>query len=142
MNNKRIISICLLIAAALLFLNYVKNKSDYRQKMVLAHEMHNVLNHLMVDLYNARKDSIKDVPADGRWYDKIAFEDFRHGALQYTLSAEHLWRVSAGQRVLIADHISHLRIRHKPQTPDIWEVQIEAKQNVSLVSNFKIRIAH
>ena len=51
----------------------IKNKEDYHQKIVLAQEIHKVLEHLMFDLYDARENTIQDVPADGQWHNRIAF---------------------------------------------------------------------
>ena len=50
-----------------------KDKEDYRQKIILAHEIHKVLDHLMFDLHEARENTIYDVPANGQWYSRIVF---------------------------------------------------------------------
>ena len=120
----------------------IKDKEDYRRKIVLAGEIHKVLERLMFDLYGAGVSSIQDVPADGEWHDRIAFAHPGQGAGEYQLQGGHLWRMSAGQASLIADHIGRLRIRRQKEDPDILEVQIEARDDVSLLSNLKIRIRH
>jgi hypothetical protein len=145
MNKMRIIFICLFIGIFVLivypFLK-VKNKEVYRQKIVLAQEIRKSLDHLMPDLYTVSADAIKDVPADGQWYDQITFEDARQGVVVYKLRAGHLWRLIQGHDLLIARDIGALRVRRQKETPDILEVQIEAKNNVTLVSNVRIRIRH
>ena len=145
MNKIKIIFIGLLIGcfvlAALISLK-IQNKEDYRQKTVLAQEIRKALDHLMTDLYDARENTIQGVPADGKWYNRIAFEHVRLGALEYVLRGGHLWCLNKDKAVLIADDIGALRIRRQKETPDILEVQIEARNNVALVSNFKVRIRH
>jgi len=145
MNKKRIIFVCLciglIVLTALVGLK-IKNKEDYRRKIVLAGEIHKVLDHLMFDLYGAGANSIQDVPADGEWHHRIAFAHPGQGRGEYQLQGGHLWRKSEGQASLIADHIGQLLIRRQKETPDILEVQIEAKDGVSLLSHLKIRIRH
>ncbi|MBF0503709.1 MAG: hypothetical protein HQL14_01275 [Candidatus Omnitrophica bacterium] len=145
MNKIKIICAFLLIgllALMIVIFFKVKNKEDYHQKVILAHEIRKALDHLMFDLREAREDTIQDVPADGRWHGRIAFEHTGQGALEYELKNEHLWRLNKGQAVLIADHIGGLFIRRQSQAPDILEVQIKAQNGVLLVSNFKVRIRH
>ena len=145
MNKIRIIFVGLLIVCFILtalILLKIKNKEDYRQKTVLAHEIHKALDYLMVDLYDARGNTIQDLPADGKWYNRIAFEGARLGALEYVLKERHLWRLNNNHALLIADDIGGLRIRRQKETPDILEVQLEAEKNVELISNFKVRIRH
>ena len=80
------------------------------------------------------------LPADGLWHNRIAFDQAQQGPLEYIIKDGHLLRINDGKTLLIADNISDLRIRRQKTTPDILEVQIEAQNNVSLVSNLKIRI--
>ena len=108
--------------------------------MVLAQDIRKVLGSLMVDLQDARESSIQDVPADGQWHHRFAFENTRQGPLEYLIKDGHLLRINGGKTVLIADNINDMHIRRQKETPDILEVQIEAQKNVSLVSNLRIRI--
>jgi hypothetical protein len=143
MKKIKIIYICLFIPffilMALAFLK-IKHNEEFQQKAVLAREIHKVLGSLMFDLSQARENSIQDVPADGLWHDRIAFFQIRQGPLEYLIKEGHLLRINNGESLLIADNIADLRIRRQKQTPDILEVQIKAQKNVSLFSNFKVRV--
>jgi len=146
MNKIKILSVCLSIglcvAAACVFFK-IKSKDDYRQKTILAQEIHKVLEHLMFDLYDVGESTIQNVPADGQWHTRIAFaHPGRDAGVEYQLRAGHLWRLNNGNALLIADHIGAWRIRRQKATPDILEVQIEARDNVSLLSNLKIKVRH
>ena len=118
----------------------LKKRLEYQQKTVLAHEIHKVLGILMVDLSQARENTIQDVPADGQWHRRFAFVQAQQGAMEYSVREGHLFRTSNGKEALIADDIADLRIRRQKETPGILEVQIEAQKNVSLISNLKIRL--
>ena len=96
----------------------------------------------MVDLREARENTILDAPADGAWHSRIAFDRIGQGSLEYIVKEGRLLRLNHGQSLLIADDIATLHIRRQQSTPDILEVQIEAQKNVSLVSNLRIRIRH
>jgi hypothetical protein len=143
MKKIKIIYICLFIPffifVALTVLK-IKNKEEFQQKAVLAREIRKVLYHLMVDLRDARVNTFLDAPADGQWHNRIAFIEAGQGALEYVIKEGHLLRLNDGKSLLIADDIGGLRIRHQKETPDIVEVQIEARKNVSLTSYLKIRI--
>lgn len=108
----------------------------------MARGIRKALEHLMFDLREARKNSILDLPADGLWHHRIAFDRADEGALEYVIKDGHLFRISNGKALLIADNIGDLRIRRQKETPDILEVQVEAKDNILLVSNLRIRIYH
>ena len=143
MNKIKIILICLLIpfcALAVFTFSKIKNKEEYQQKIALAKEMRKAMEHLMLDLLEARKDTLLDAPADGLWHNRIAFTHVQLGNLEYLIKNRHLLRINNGNQLLIADDIGDFRIRRQKDTPDIVEVQIKAQKNVSLISNLKIRI--
>jgi hypothetical protein len=145
MNKTKIIYFCLFLFLFILIgltLLKIKHKEEYRQKVVLAQDTHKGLVHLMYDLSKAKKHSIRGVPADGQWHDRIAFYQSRQGPLEYLVDKGRLLRISNGKALLIADNIADLRIRRQEQSPDILEVQITAQKNVSLLSNFRIRLSH
>jgi hypothetical protein len=143
MSKIKIIFISLLIPFFILIISTlikIKNREDFQHKKVLAQEIHKVLGVLMLDLRDARESSIQDVPADGQWYGHIAFENDQLGPVEYMTNNGHLMRLNHGQRLLIADHIKEIHIRRQQGSPTLIEVQIEAHTDVSLESNFKIRI--
>ena len=143
MNKTKIIIVCLFIPFFILgfvLFSKVKSREEFRQKAVLAQEIRKVLDHLMFDLREARENTILDAPADGQWHHRIAFDGAKQGALEYIIKDGHLLRINKGETMLIADNIGDMRIRRQKETPDILEVQIEAKKNVSLISNLKIRV--
>jgi hypothetical protein len=140
MNKIKIIFVCLLLPFLVLIFLKIKHKEEFQQKAVLAQEIHKILGSMMFDLREAREGSILDAPADGQWHNRIAFDHTQEGALEYTIKDGHLWRINNGKEVLIADHISDMRLRRQVNAPNILEVQIEARNKVSLVSNLRIRI--
>jgi hypothetical protein len=136
-------TVCLLIAFFALFaftVFKIKSIEEFQQKVVLAHELHKVLEHLTYDLIEARKNTVLDVPVDGIWHDHIAFIHARQGAMEYLIKEGGLFRVNNGKRSLIADDIADLRIRRQKETPDILEIQVKAQKNVSLTYNLRIRM--
>jgi len=143
MNKIKPIIICLLI---LLFITLTltivkfKQKEEFKQKARLAQEIRKALDHLMVDIFQESEGSINDLPADGLWRNHIAFVVVNQGALEYSTKDGHMFRINKGKGTLIADHIADLRFRRQATRPDLLEVQIEAKQGVSLTSNLRIRI--
>jgi hypothetical protein len=143
MNKLKIIYACLIIPffilIALTFLK-IKHHEEFQQKAVLAHEIRKVLEHLMVDISQAREASFGDVATDGLWHHRISFDQVQQGAVEYLIKEGHLLRINQGKTLFIADDIGDLRIRRQKETPDILEIQIEAKKNVSLISNLKIRL--
>jgi len=143
MNRIKIICLCLFIGfltlMAFSFLKF-KHHEAYRQRIALAREIRKALDHLMPDLYAARENTIQGVQADGQWYNRITFEYAGQGMVSYALKEGHLWRLNNGRAELIADHIGDLRIRRQKETPDMLEVQLEARNNVVLVSNLRIRV--
>jgi hypothetical protein len=114
-------------------------KEDHGRKMVLAQDVRKVMNYLMFDLRETRGASLKGVPPDGAWHERVAFEHST-GPVEYSLKEGHVSRLGAGKTVAIADHISNLRMRRQAANPGIIEVQITARDKASLVSNFKIRM--
>ena len=145
MNKIKILYVGLLIGLCVVmvfaFLK-IKHKEDYLRKTILAQEIHKVLEHLMFDLYDVRENTIQDVPADGQWHSRIVFAHAGEKAGEYLLQGGHLWRLQNGRASLIADHIAALNVRRQQETPDVLEVQIEARNSVSLLSNLKIKIRH
>jgi hypothetical protein len=118
----------------------IKAKYDLQQKTLLALQIGKAVEYLMPDLREARENTIRDVPPDGLWHHRIAFIQNQQGGVVYMVKEGRLFRVNRGKVFLIADDISDLRIRRQSAFPDILEVQIEARKNVSLISNFKIRV--
>jgi len=145
MNKIKIIYVCLIIFLivfiGLTFLK-MRHQEEFKQKTVLAGEIHKGLLHLMFDLGHARKNSIQGVPADGQWYHRVVFYQTQQGFLTYLVKEGRMLRISSQKTMLIADHIDVLRLRRLKQTPDILEVQIEAQKDVSLISNLRIRLSH
>jgi hypothetical protein len=140
MKNLKIICICLFIfLLGIVYIQLQKSEKN-QQKVVLAREMGKVQNNLMFDLSQAHEYSIKGVPADGLWHNRIVFNSARQGALEYVVRQGNLFRVSKGKPVLISDHISDLRLRRQRETPDILEIQIETQKSVELISNLRIRL--
>ena len=142
MNKIKIIIIYLLIPFFVLIvftLWQTKKHEEFQQKAILAKETHKVLNYLMFDLREAREKTFLDAPADGLWHDRIAFIQAKQGALEYKIKEGHLFRINKGKALLIADDMDDLRIRRQKETPDIVEVQIEAKKKVAFMSYLKIR---
>ncbi len=118
----------------------IKKKEEFRQKVVLAQEVRKALYFLMFDLREARESTVLDVPPDGLWHSRIAFDEATQGVLEYFIREGQLVRVNGGKTLLIADHMGGLRIRRQKMTPDIIEVQVTAHKNVSLTSYLKIKI--
>ena len=142
MKKLKIVFVCMLIPFFVvtgIILLKIKNKDEFRQKTALAYEIRKVLGYLMFDLSEAQENSFIDLPPDGQWHKRIAVNGAQQGDLEYLIKDGHLFRVSKGVRSLIADNIGDLRIRRQKDTPDIVEVQIEARMNVSLISNLRIR---
>jgi len=143
MNKIKIIIVCLLVPVLVLmaaaFMKF-RSKEQFQQKTLLAQEIRKVLDRLMFDLREARENTIQDVPADGEWHHRFAFDRSGQGALEYTINEGHLYRMNQGEKLLIADHIADLRMRRQKSSPDVLEVQIEAQNDVTLISNLKIRI--
>jgi hypothetical protein len=143
MKKIKIIYVCLFIPFFVLMaltILKIRHKEEFQQKVILAREMQKALGHLMVDLSLARENSIQDVPTDSLWHDRIAFFQIRQGPMEYLINDGHLLRVNNGKELLISDDIAVLLIRRQKQTPGILEVQIKARKNVSLLSNFRIRM--
>jgi hypothetical protein len=127
------------ISAGLFFFK-LKSQEKVRQKAVLAGEMWKVQSNLMLDLRQAHENSIRGVPPDGLWHRRIGFSSARQGTLEYMVSQGSLFRIQKGKPLLVSDHIEDLLIRRQKATPDMLEVQVVARKNVTLTSNLKIRI--
>lgn len=139
MNKVKIIIICVLAAFLVFMFLKIKSREEFQQKALLAVQIRKVLDHLMLDLLEARENTLAEAPADGQWHDRIDFIQAQDGPLQYAVKDGHLLRLNKGKAVWIADDISDIRIRHQKATPDILEVEIVAHKNVSLISYVKIR---
>jgi hypothetical protein len=145
MNKFKIIYVSLFILFFVLIVSVffkIKKQEEFRQKIVLAHEIRKVLDHLMSDMYQARQGSFEGLPADGLWHKRIAFIETGQGALEYLIKEGHLLRISKGSVLVIADDIADICLRRHVNSPDILEVRIKAQKNVSLTSNLRIRILH
>ena len=130
----KIISVCLFILFFILIVfgyQKIKEKEEFGQKVVLAQETRKALGILMLNLSQANENTLHGVPVDGLWHEDVP---------GFVIKEGHLIMINHDQSLLIANHIIDLRIRRQRQTPDILELRIEAKKDVSLVSNLKIRI--
>ncbi|MDE2028681.1 MAG: hypothetical protein KGK03_07970 [Candidatus Omnitrophica bacterium] len=134
MSNKlKIIYVCLFIPFVILMvLTFFKIKhfQEYNRKVVLAKDIRKVLESLFLDLSENRNDALLKTPVDGRW----------HGDPEYIIKEGNLFHINGKTRFLVADHIAALRVRRLKQSPNILEIRIEAKSDVTLVSNLRIRI--
>ena len=117
----------------------VVDQHIYTRKLVLAQDIRKVMDYLMFDLQEARQKTLAGVPLDGKWHDHLAFAHAT-GRVEYSAKEGRVIRLGEGKRMAIADHIALLRIRRQAAQPAIAEVQIEARDGVSLISNFKIRM--
>jgi hypothetical protein len=145
MNKTKIVPVCLFILCFfILALTLVRIREIHRmdQKIVLAHETNKALYHLMFDLSQVREASIQDVPADGAWHDHITFMRAPQGEQEYVVQGRELLLVDNGKPSSIAENIVGLRIRRHMDSPGILEVQIRAQKDVTLLSNFRIRLRH
>ena len=112
-NNTFFLLFLFIVLITLTFLK-IKDKEEFQQKAVFAQEIKMVTKPLMIDLNQERDNILMDVPADGEWHKT--------------------------KRVLIADNIGDLRIRRLKENPGVLEVQIEAKENDSLIYNLRVRV--
>jgi len=143
MKKIKIIAVCLFILSLVLItISFLKinDKETSKQKTLLAQDTRKVLSSLMFDLSQARENTILDVPADGMWHNRVAFGTQKQGVLEYFIKEKHLFRANHGKTILIADHISKIFLRRQIKVPGILEVRIEARSDVSLVSNLRIRM--
>ena len=142
MNKIKIIIVYLFIPLfVLLSLVFMKVRANeqFKQKVVLNQEIRKVLGVLMLDLRQARENSILDVPADGAWHNRIDFDRDGQGTVAYFIKDGRLFRASKNIESLLGEDIGELRIRRQKTTPFIVEVQIEAKKKVAVMSYLKIR---
>lgn len=129
------------VLAGLMYNNSVRQK--HLSQVALAKELHKAMGAMMTDLRQGRAGSVKGVPADGKWHHEIAFSTIKEGAIEYRLSGESgsdLNRTSAGVSQTIAAHIGTLNLRRQAADNSLMEVQLQARNNLSLTSNFKIRM--
>ena len=137
-NGLMIILVLVMICAGVFFWKTVQGQ-NHAQKVVLARDIGNVITYLMFDLREARQGTIRDVPADGKWHDRVAFAH-DGGAIEYYVENGHVTRVSPGKTTAIANHIVMLRMRREAKSAAVMEVEIKAHDHVSLTSHFKIRM--
>ena len=116
-----------------------KQKQDYARKVVLSKQVRSVMIYLMLDLRDAKQATLKDVPVDNHWHERMAFV-CAVGPVEYGLRAGRVSRMVAGRTTPIAEHIVFLRLRRLPKDPAVMEVQVQARDGVTLTSNFKIRL--
>jgi hypothetical protein len=116
MNNKKITFISLVVIVLALGLAvFVKTKhtQEAKDKALLAEDSRKAVGQLMFDIRENRDSLVRQVPANGEWRNC-------HWA--------------------VAQNVSCLRLRRTPQSPDILEVQMQAKKNVSLTFEVRVRM--
>ena len=119
----------------------MKEKYEYPHKIVLAKEIRKVMDRMMIDVREAKQSSIREVPTDGKWHKRNAFDKVNEGMVEYVVVKDRqLVRLTPGRAETIANHIAAIRIRRPTKEADVLEIQIEAKKDISLMSNFKIRV--
>ena len=113
----------------------------HNAQMALARETRKAMDAMMGDFREARSATIEGVPADGKWYHSLAFDKGTQGAVRYELTpaGHELRRVTPGSSRTVAVHIAVLNIRRQPGVADVLEVQLQAQNSGTLISNFKIR---
>lgn len=130
------------IAAGLVFYNSFA-RQQYRSQVILAKELRKAMDAMMWDLRQAKAMTVKGVPADGQWRHEIIFDTVRDEGISYLLNGpagDQLKRAHQETRRLIASHMGELNIRRQAESPSVLEVQIKARNETSLMSNFKIRM--
>ena len=143
MNKIKSIAVAIFVPILILIILFVVNfirQEEFKQKAVLAQEIRKTLDCLMIDIYQGKEGSFKYFVADGVWHNHITFDVPKEGPLEYMIIKDHLYRINNTRETLVADHIADLRIRRQMSRPDVLEVQVEAKNGVSLTSNLRIRI--
>ena len=119
-----------------------RQKHEYEQKVVLAQEVHKVMDSMMQDLRAANPASIQGIPSDGRWYSKLSFKQAEAGVIEYSLDSKNqLCRLNKGHLQVIAQYISALQLRRFTANPSIMEIRLQAKNDASLMFNFKVRMS-
>ena len=136
-------TLVLVFALALGAVLYGKSVSvnTHNAQMALARETRKAMDAMMGDFREARSASIKGVPADGRWHHELAFDKGAQGTVHYGLTpaGHELRRIAPGSDRTVAVHITGLNIRRQPGVLDVLEVQLQAQNQGTLISNFKIR---
>ena len=133
-------TLVLVFALALGAVFYGRSVSHNAQ-MVLARETRKAMDAMMGDLREAKSASITGVPADGKWHHAVAFDKGTEGVVHYELTpaGHELRRIAPGFDRTVAVHIAGLNIRRQPGVLDVLEVQLQAQNQGTLISNFKIR---
>ncbi len=122
---------------------YISSRYQYSSQLGLAKELKKAMQAMMVDLSQAKAKSITGVPADGQWHPSIAFENVKSEGVQYVLGGpkrNELSRLSNGSSNRVAEHIGTLHMRRQSADTSMIEVRLQAQNNMSLASNFKIRM--
>ncbi len=137
--NKSIVFVVLL--AILGTVLYVKFLNKPGSQMVLAQETRKAMDAMMGDFREARSTTIVGVPADGKWHHDVAFNKGEGEVVRYqVVAATHeLQRSEGNNQHTVASHMSVLNVRRQPGVLDVLEVQLQAENQSTLVSNFKIR---
>ncbi len=120
-----------------------KARNNYQSQVVLAKELNKAMNTMMSDFRHAKASSVEGVPIDGQWYHEVSFKTIQEGQISYELSGQNndqLKRINNGEAKLVALHMENLNLRRMPGDNAVLEVQIQARNNAQLTSNFKIRL--
>ena len=143
MKKLRLVLICLFvplfILTAVISLK-IRHKVELLKRGEMMLKIRKVLTPLLSDLRVVHESSIQDVPADGRWYDRITFSGLRQGILEYSAQEGRVWRTGNGKRILIADDIDGWHLRRQMKTPEILEIRIDTQKDDPLSLNLRARI--
>ena len=141
--NKGIVLFILVLTVAGVFYAKSVSQTKRQSQMALAKEIRKAMDAMMVDFREARSTTIQGVPADGQWHHRVSFNKGGKNVVRYEVTSptHELMRTEGdlSQFVPIARSIAGLNIRRQPGVLDVLEVQVQAKNQVELVSNFKIR---
>ena len=147
MFTKSKVLVALLLACFVLLGGWLAYRTisanNHRSRLMLAQEIHKALSMMMGDLNNVKASSIQGVPADGKWYHAIGFNSRSANVINYRLNGQgndELKRTSDLKTEIIANRLNELNFRRMPGDNLLLEVQIQAKNNLTLTSNFKIRL--
>ena len=114
--------------------------NENHSKIVLVKELHKAVSMMMADLRSAKASSISDVPTDGQWYHAVTFSTSQEGPINYNIEGDKIKRLYKKESYLVASRIGGLNLRRAPGQDSMLEVQIQAKDNLSLTTNFKVRL--
>lgn len=118
----------------------IKHHQEHVQRIALAGQIQKASQSLMLD-FALSHSTFLDLPIDGVWHEKFAFKNDGLVTLKYFINEGHLFRLNRGRETLVADHIVLLRVRRQRNRPDIVEIEIEARNNISVASYLKVRLA-